>query len=161
MARIISKSGEVILLDDENYGDFARFVWRVRFDPKNGLPYAYRLVSIKGRHRRWFMHRAVLGIRPGNPQEVDHREVWATLDNRKGNLRLATRSQNNANRRLFKNNTTGYRGVYLDKKTGRYEASIRFNGKLLKIGRFDSAGDAAAAYVVEKSRLFGEFARVE
>lgn len=159
MARIIAVTGEVIHVDNCDMWFLSPYVWRIKIDRRNGLPYAYRMLYDKGRNRRWFMHRCILGLRPGDADEVDHVDVRDTLDNRRSNLRLATRSENNANRRLFKNNTTGYRGVSLER--GLYVANIRFHGKLYRLGRFTDPLDAHKVYCEKKVELFGRFARVE
>jgi hypothetical protein len=65
------------------------------------------------------MHRLILGI-PNS--EVDHVN-GNPLDNRRVNLRLATRAQNSANTRSRKNTTSKYKGVYwIDlRKNGEYK----------------------------------------
>ena len=112
MALLNTRDGYQSTIDDEDEYFLSQFSWYVRIDPKNGLPYVFTVFVMNGHNRRWFLHRAVFRIPPGHKQEVDHIETVATLDNRKQNLRLATRSQNNANRRVFKNNTSGFKGVY-------------------------------------------------
>ena len=77
-----------------------------------------------------------------------------TLDNRKVNLRIATRQQNNANRIV--KNTLGYRGVRIN--GNRYGAQIKFNGELIWLGTFDTKEEAAIAYDKKAVELFGEFA---
>lgn len=53
------------------------------------------------------------------------------LNNRKRNLRVATQSENNHNRPLFRNNKSGIKGVCLA-KDGRWYASIRIRGKFFQ-----------------------------
>ena len=91
--------------------------------------------------------------------DIDHDNGDGT-DNRIKNLREATRTQNNANSRRQKNNTTGIKGVS-PTSDGRYMASICRDGKQRNLGRFDTPEDAHEAYKTEAIRLFGEFARVE
>ena len=59
-------------------------------------------------------------------EEVDHKE-GDRLNNRRHMLRLATRSQQNCNRGLSKQNKTGYIGV--SRKGNRFRADITVNGK--------------------------------
>jgi hypothetical protein len=80
-------------------------------------------------------------------------------DNRICNLREATRSQNLANCKLYANNTTGFKGVSLDRKTGRYFASITKNQRSIPLGGYDTAEEAGAAYMRAAKKLFGQFAR--
>ena len=78
------------------------------------------------------------------------------LDNRRQNLRLATRSQNAANLGPYANNTSGYKGV--DFNRGKWRARITQDGVRYFLGTFDTAEDAARAYDQKALELFGEFA---
>lgn len=55
------------------------------------------------------------------------------------------------------NNTTGVRGVYLDKKTGKYRALIKFKGVRHHLGYFDDIEEAAKARRVAENEIFGAF----
>ena len=46
---------------------------------------------------------------------------------------------------LSATNPTGYKGVYVKRGTGRFEAKVCSHGMLHHIGRFDSALEAAIA----------------
>lgn len=87
---------------------------------------------------------------------VDHKD-GNPLNNRLGNLRLATQSQNGANaaRKAGKATPKGVRRL----PSGRYQARIRHAEKLRTIGTFNSPEAAAQAYISESKRLNGEFAR--
>lgn len=88
---------------------------------------------------------------------IDHKNGdW--LDNRRDNLRSATKAQNGQNRRLASNNSTGFKGVSLRRDRGTYLASIRSNGALRKLGTFATAEEAARAYDEAARSEFGEFA---
>ena len=89
---------------------------------------------------------------------IDHRDGDAT-NNRWTNLRRATSSQNTANSRRPRNNTSGYKGVSLLR--GRWRALIWNNGLLIYLGTFATPEAAHAAYVAAARKLFGEFARPE
>jgi hypothetical protein len=73
---------------------------------------------------------------------IDHEDLDQT-NNRWINLREANHAQQQANRRLFKNNKSGYRGVYLQ-PSGRYAAYIRFDKKTHNLGTFDCPKEAAS-----------------
>jgi hypothetical protein len=92
--------------------------------------------------------------------EVDHRDGDG-LNNRWDNIREATSAQNKHNRGVNKNNTTGFKGVYMDKRSGRYVAQITIDYKGYQLGRFYTAEEAHACYCAAAEKHFGEFARTE
>ena len=47
---------------------------------------------------------------------------------------------------LSATNPTGYKGVYVKRGTGRFEAKVCSHGQLHHIGNFDTALEAAEAY---------------
>jgi hypothetical protein len=98
-----------------------------------------------------YMHRLVLGLDVG---EVDHINR-DPLDNRRCNLRPATRSQNCANR-LSRGSATGFRGVK-PTRYGTFEACIK-HGRRRHLGTFKTAAAAARAYDAAAVRIYGEFA---
>lgn len=109
--------------------------------------------------RSHLVHRVIFVLHHGYlPEEVDHRDL-DKQNNRVDNLRDASHSQNMANRRLFKNNRSGYKGVHWSKRKGKWEASIRSNGRLMFLGYFDSPGDAHEAYKKAADKLHGGFSR--
>lgn len=67
------------------------------------------------------------------------------LDNRKCNLRIATASVNAINRGLQSNNTTGYKGVYFDKRRRVWKAWVKVSGKLITLGSYPKKEEAIAA----------------
>lgn len=54
-------------------------------------------------------------------------------------------------------NASGFRGVYLDKKTERYRARIKFQGKLYNLGTFNRLEDAIKARRLGEEKYFGAF----
>lgn len=101
------------------------------------------------------MHREILEARPGS--EADHINGM-TLDNRRSNLRSATRVQNARNQRVRTDNTSGYKGVHFERPTGKWRASITVEGRKRTLAAYTSPELAAHAYDVAARRLFGEFA---
>ena len=92
---------------------------------------------------------------------VDHRDL-KTKNSVPSNLRAATHSQNNANRRC-RPNATGLKGVIRIRaaKMNKFGACISVNGRNRSLGRFKTAEDAHAAYRIAATERFGEFARFE
>lgn len=100
------------------------------------------------------MHRLIMD--PGPGLVVDHINGDG-LDNRRVNLRLATRSQNQMNRRSH----IGSRRIKGVSCTGaRWRAQIMVRGETHKLGIFDSEEEAGRAYDVAARALHGEFARL-
>jgi HNH endonuclease/AP2 domain len=89
---------------------------------------------------------------------IDHRDGDAT-NNRWTNLRRATPSQNIANSRRSRHNTSGYKGVSFYR--GRWRAVISNKGRSIYLGTFATPKAAHAAYAAVARKLFGEFARPE
>lgn len=100
------------------------------------------------------MHRYIMNAPP--ELHVDHIN-HDTLDNRKSNLRLATRPQNMANQRSRKV-TSIYKGVSWDKERNKWRSVIGARENYLMIGRYDSEEEAGMAYDRKALELFGDFA---
>jgi hypothetical protein len=125
------------MVDDEDFDNLDQYYWFARRDRVTS--YAVGSLSRKpagpttmvGRKRRPKgqggvgrlipMHRFLLNA--PDDVEVDHINGNG-LDNRKCNLRLASRSENLKNRRVFKTNKLGYKGIHFEKSTGRYTVRI-------------------------------------
>ena len=59
--------------------------------------------------------------------------------------------------KLIATNTSGCRGVYLDRKTGRWRARLKFKGKLMNFGSYENFEDAVKARKEAEQRYYGEF----
>lgn len=81
------------------------------------------------------------------------------LDNRKCNLRLATKSQNAMNHKLRKDNSTGFTGVR-KLRSGNYSARIKVGGKEINLGTFSNIEDAIKTREEAEIKYFGEYRRV-
>lgn len=108
-----------------------------------------------------FLHRLILPTPPG--MVVDHINGDG-LDNRKANLRIVSRSQNQANmrkptHRRGKPCRSPYKGT-MPKPNGSWASKITKEGKQHYIGSFPTEIDAAQAYNYAAWRLFGEFAHM-
>lgn len=116
-------------------------------------------VAIGFRKRVYRAHRLawffVYGEWP--PTEIDHIDGDPT-NNRISNLRLATRSQNNANTRCRRDSGSGVKGVGRHQKSGKWRARIEVNGKSKFLGLFDRIEDASNAYQRAAVQHFGAFA---
>lgn len=96
----------------------------------------------------------VTGRWPDN--EIDHVNGIRN-DDRFCNLREATRSQNNQNRRCY--GKSGIKGACWIAKERKWRASIKVRGKTVQIGMFETAELAGDAYAQAAAELHGQFAR--
>jgi len=142
------------LVDDEDYERMNKYKWNPQ-DHKSGL-YAERQIRIKGmRNLKIKMSREIMRYVGG--KIVDHKN-HDSLDNRKDNLRLCTKSQNQMNKRIQKNNTSGYVGVSFRKELNKWQAYITKDKKRIYLGFHIKKSEAAEAYNKKALELFGEFA---
>lgn len=104
-----------------------------------------------------FLHEAVMGKAPLGKQ-WDHRDT-DKLNNRKQNLRLSTQSQNKANSKKYRNNSTGFKGI--QKFGNLWYARVDFNGKPYNVkGGFKTPEEAARARDKKAFQLYREFANL-
>jgi hypothetical protein len=109
--------------------------------------------KLYGNHRIIFlMHHGYI------PKEVDHAD-GNPLNNRIENLRPATRAENQYNRKINKNNTSGVKGVAWHKYKKKWVAKTNVNGKRHYLGYFDTIEDAAKLLKQFRQDNHGNFAR--
>lgn len=101
-----------------------------------------------------YLHRWIMNAPPD--REVDHIDGDG-LNNRRSNLRLATRAENMRNTGPFSGR---FKGVHFDKQTGRWRAQIKHNGRRFSLGRYGTEVEAALAYNSAALQLHGEFAYI-
>lgn len=120
--------------------------------------HGYRLIKVDGVGAR--AHRLAWLYMTGEwpAADIDHIN-GDRADNRWSNLRQATSTQNHANSKRPKHNTSGVKGVTWDSSRGQWMAGVQINGKRVHLGRFDSIEAAAAAYRAGAERVFGQYAR--
>jgi hypothetical protein len=122
------------------------------------------VVTTLGVVQRFKAHRIIYEMHHGpipEGMQIDHRDM-DTGNNRVQNLRLATNSQNNQNKKAPRNSKTGVKGVRFrgEKKfrSAPWYADIRVNGRLVYIGSYKTLEEAAAARAEASDRFHSEFA---
>jgi hypothetical protein len=151
--------GQVAIVDADLFDFLSQWTWFARWSSFTRSSYAMRYVG-NGRHGTLIMmHRVVLGLPQGDPRQGDHRQTGQTLLNVRSNLRVSTPSQNQANQRRRRDNTSGFKGVTYVKKIAKWYAQIQKDGVKMNLGFHSTPELAHAAYREASVRLFGEFAR--
>ena len=152
----IQLNGYVTLVDDEDFDRASTITWSGYKNEYTTYVTTRKWDKTAKRYFSMSLHRFIMKCTDPNI-EVDHKDGNG-LNNQKSNLRLATRSQNMMNRRMQKNNTTGYRGVFIT-PSKRYKAMIGFNKKLMCLGTYATPEEASKVYQDKAKELFGIFYR--
>lgn len=146
--------GKFAMVDASDYEFLMQWKWCAQRKKGN----YWRAVRRDAQDNYVYMHRQIIGA----PKEskVDHRDGDA-LHNWRGNLRLATNSQNLCNRGPDRNNTSGFKGVHWDKSKNKWAAEIHINNRKVFLGRFSDINAAATAYADAATKYHGHFARTQ
>jgi len=156
MKEILLTQGKVVLVSDHRYEYLMQWKWYVARHGPNSW-YAVRGTGGHGNKRMLLMHRAIMNASDG--VFVDHIDGDG-LNNVDENLRLCTMTENNHNKKINKNNSTGFKGVH--KHIGKpkpYEASIGVDNRKVSLGYFYTPEEAALAYDAAARNIYGVFAR--
>ena len=139
------------MVDDEDYEWALQWTWRL-----GDKGYARRGMRINGKFKNIYLHNEI-AKRAGldTSRTIDH-ENQDQLDNRRSNLRPATRSQQNRNRGKQSNNTSGFVGV--SRKRKKWLAHITLDGKQLHLGIFATPVEAAMQRNIYAMLLHDNFA---
>jgi len=154
--RIALTQGKFAIVDPADFERLSKYKWFAQQDQRTF--YAVRRIRLKrdGRPKAVWMHREV--TRAGDGEFCDHLNHKG-LDNRKANLRLATRSQNAWNRRIPNvKSRSKYKGVSWYNREKRRNARILVNGKQKFLGIFADEIVAAKAYDTAARKYHGQFA---
>lgn len=144
-------NGGIALIDEADQSLITERRW-LRID---GSTASYAIATTR-RGEVLFMHRIIL--KPRWDERVDHRNRNG-LDNRRENLRIATPSQNAANRIPNRNKENGAKGVTFSRATGKWMAAVVKDGERIFLAYFDAFEEAVLAYNAAHSAAFGAFAR--
>lgn len=143
-------NGGFFIFDLEDYKILKDYTWY------NSRGYAICVRKIDNKPIAISAHRLILGIKDSEI-EIDHINGKPN-DNRKSNLRIASRSTNAKNRKLSKRNKSGYTGVS-QLPNGKWKATITCNNKDIWLGTFVTKEAAIQARKVAEEKYFGEFTR--
>jgi len=151
--------GKFAQVDDEDYEWLNKKKWHTHFDTVNW----YAKTSFKKNEnyplKVTSMHRYILGLTDPNIR-VDHKDRNG-LNNQRNNIRIATATQNNANKcALGKSKYLGVSQFHEGTSNGKWRARLSCNKKHYYLGQFDTEEKAARAYDVKAKELHGEFANL-
>lgn len=139
-----------VMVDDEDYEWLNKYNWSVC----NCDGWLYAHTRINKKHTQ--MHRLIMGVT--DPKiKTDHKDR-NSFNCQRHNLRIATNSQNGANRTAT--GKSQYLGVFAVYKSNRWRAQIKANGKFIYLGAFILEEDAAKAYDCAALKYHGEFANL-
>lgn len=167
---IKSKCGKYdILIDDEDLGKVTSFApngWEAKYTTGANSPYAItrKTIKVDGKsiRKQYYMHRLIMDILDKPDVHIDH--IDGTLDNRKSNLREATRTQNMKNRKSAKNSTSRHLGVhYCAYKRGskKWRAVIKPDeSRNMHLGYYYDEESGGYAYNLAAEIIHGKFANL-
>ncbi len=154
------KYGEkIVSVDDADLELVSKYHWNI-LNTRGKFYVVAHAPNIKNRKKQIKIHRLIMGLLDNPDIKVDH-EDGDGLNNKRRNLRKATTAENTRNVGLIKTNTTGYKGVFKYKtgcNSGRFTATLKFNGKKIHGGYFNTAVEAAKKYNEMALEYHKEFA---
>lgn len=112
----------------------------------------HRLVAYNPCTKKHIRMHVLLGYK--NYDHIDKNE----LNNLHNNFRECTHQQNDFNRGLYSNNTSGVTGVCWHKLCQKWKAAIMINGKSIHLGVFADKNEAIKTRLIAEIKYFGEFA---
>ena len=156
MRTIPLTQGKVALVDDADFERLNRHKW-CAYKSHTGWYAVRNSVSQDGKRTQIQMHREILQTLTG--METDHKDHDG-LNNQRSNLRMATHSENQHNRKKQKGTTSQYKGVHWNRHAARWQGRIGVKNQHIHLGYFLSQIEAAIAYDKAANQYFGKFARL-
>lgn len=153
MKKIPLTQGKFALVDDDDFEHLSQWRWNLvrGYAARQGRR---EVVNGKIKREAVYMHSYIVKAPKG--KLTDHIN-GIVLDNRRQNLRIATRSQNGMNMKKVRGRSK-YKGVYWDHFSKKWRSGIKVNRKTIHIGRYDDEKKAAESYNFAAIKHFGEFA---
>lgn len=124
---------------------------KYKFWLKDGL---YPQTKIDGKNT--YIYHLILNTN----ELVDHIDR-NPLNNKRNNLRIATKSTNAMNSKLRSDNSSGIKGISWRKEKNSWETYININKKRIRLGYFKDIKEAALKRIEAEKIYFGEFANLE
>jgi len=147
-----------VIIDAEDYEKINKYHWHIQTSRPG-----YRVVvsSFWDKERKIVRHISLHRFIMNFPDSlIDHKD-GNTFNNSKSNLRLCDSKGNTRNAKLKSTNTSGFKGVHLHRKTGKWRARICVNYRAISLGLYYTPEEAHQAYFEAAKKYYGEFARSE
>lgn len=141
-------NGRLFYIDKEDYEMVSKYRWIV-----NDVGYVISATTRDGMEGV-LLHRYILNA--PKDSEIDHINR-NPLDCRKNNLRFCSRTQNNQNQNVRKDNSSGVKGVSFLKDKNKWHSRITVNHKTILLGNYDRYEDAVTARMKAEKKYCGEF----
>jgi hypothetical protein len=154
VAYVTLTQGYVATIDRADVARVSRYNWYAF--PRRHAVYAMARIPGNASDTRISLHRFIAAR--DDDLDIDHKDGDG-LNNRRRNLRPATRLQQAMNRSLRGGGSNAYRGARWVPKRNKWVAKITIEGKVRYIGHYDTEQEAARAYQYVARRVFGEFYR--
>ena len=158
MKEIPLSQGQIALVDEVDYNWLNQRKWHAIQPDSRYTFYATRTVRMsKGKRKREWMHRVILGLQPSDKRQCHHHDGNG-LNNQQSNLRVCTAMQNIQSARKRTGCTSKHKGVFWYQRSRKWCSRIGLNRKRIHLGYFGSETEAAKAYNESALKHFGEFA---
>lgn len=148
--------GQTAIVDDSDYEHLSQFKWNAV--KGYNTYYATRCLPLGDKkYTRRYMHHEIMGL--PDKDYIDHKDGNG-LNCTRDNMRKATPTQNRYNQGMSKGTASGYKGVrkHVTANKVSWSACITVSGKVIYLGRFATAIDAALARDEAARKYHGEFA---
>lgn len=144
---ILTNTKNKALVDLDDIDKIRNYKWYERTD--------HYVAAVTKDKKSIKLHQFVM---PEKKEKIDIDHInHDRLDNRKSNLRFATRTQNSQNRSLQSNNNSGVPGIYWHKQHKKWQALIVVNGERIDLGRYENLEDAKNIRKEAEIKYFGEW----
>lgn len=158
----VNNSDLIYKVDKEYVNWMKDYTWYSEGDSNSSQRYLVsRVKNEKGTHSIVRYHVEIMRGElesyesKGSQPVIDHIDGDET-NNLKSNMRIVTQSENNMNKRVQRNNTTGFAGVEWRKSSGMWSSSLTVRGKAIHLGSYYYLRNALRVRIEAEKKHFGE-----
>lgn len=143
------------IIDTDDIYKVLGYKWHAH--KRKGILSPETIINIFGKRKTEYLSNIIMGVNSNYEVLVDHKD-HDLMNARKSNLRICSNNQNCYNRKNPKNNTSGYKGITLNKKGNKWRVRIGSNKKRNHVGYFDDIETAIFERDKAILKYHGEFA---